>query len=156
MVEPMTVEFIDMEWDANPRSGSKISTRDELLTLLAELRVLDPFFFELKGENGFMLYVGIGEKACAVQFGPSDGAPPFLMAVAPGKPHIPPNDGKSTYSAAARADARCRLVSPQFMCGGTATPVPTRYCLPFETMQGVVLDFLESGARSPDVLWEEI
>jgi hypothetical protein len=152
----MTVEFIDLEWDANPRNASKIGAREELLALLNELHSLDPFFFELRGENGYTLTIGLGENVSAVQFSASDGGSPCLMVVAPGSAERLPDGDTNPYSAAVEADVQAGIVAPEFMCGGTATPVPTRYCVPYEVMKIVAVHFMETGARNPDVVWEEI
>ena len=133
----MNVQFQDLEKDDNPRNGESFANPEELLDLLDELRSSrPPFMCELVGNNGFTLTVGIGGDTGCVQHAPSDGTPPYLMA-------IDPTTGKSTVE------------EMEFVVGGTATPIDGRYCLPFATVKDVVAEFAVSGNRSAAVNWEE-
>jgi hypothetical protein len=44
----------------------------------------------------------------------------------------------------------------EFLTGDTQTPVPRRYCLPMEKVTEIATAFLETGARSSSVEWEEV
>jgi hypothetical protein len=44
----------------------------------------------------------------------------------------------------------------EFSIGSTATPVDGRYCLSFDLVKRILLDFLSTGKLSPEVFWEEI
>jgi hypothetical protein len=109
-----------------------------LVRLLGELRrSRPPFMCELIGDNGFTLTVGLAGDIGCVQHGPSDGTPPYLMAV--GSNPVEPNAGEV-----------------EFVVGGTATPIDRRYSVPFKTVEQITANFIETGQRSPIVSWEEI
>jgi len=145
-----------MQWEANPENGRGFDGAEELSKFLDTLLSHEPFFFELRGANGYMLNIGISRERNAVQFSPDSGEPPYLMAVAPGNLAHLPTGAQKPYSAAARADSDAGVRSPEFLCGGTATPVPTRYCVPYDVMKQIAAYFLETGERSPGIMWEEI
>jgi len=133
----MNVKFQDLEMDENPRNGEGFTSPEELLHLLDELgRSRPPFMCELIGDNGFTLTVGIGGDTGCVQHAPSDGTPPYMMAV-------DPTEQGSTVD------------EMEFVVGGTATPIDGKYCLPFATVKKVVADFAASGSQSAAVNWEE-
>jgi len=152
----MRTEFFDMEWEQNPENGRRFDNAEELLEFIEALHSRNPFFFELRGENGYMLNIGIGQLLNAVQLCLGNGDPPYLLAVAPGSPERLPGGDRNPYSAAAKADDKAGVKAPEFLCGGTATPVPTRYCVTNDVMKQIAAYFLETGKRSPDVFWEEI
>jgi hypothetical protein len=64
--------------------------------------------------------------------------------------------GQSNPYLAAEGDAKKGVKSPEFLCGNTLSPIPTRYCLPYDLVKQVALYFLETGDRSPNIGWEEI
>jgi hypothetical protein len=66
----------------------------------------------------------------------ADGAPPYLMAVAPG--------------------ARIAEGELEFLIGGTASSVPKRYCLPHEAVADIAATFVQTEERMPDMRWEEV
>jgi len=132
----MIVEFKDLQDHDNPWNGMRIADSATLLRLLDELRNRPPFFCELVGDNGFKLLLGVGAECCCVQYSPSDGNVPYLMAV--GRPEGSVNSFK------------------EFLTANTLTPVPERYCLPFEMMKQIAVHFLEQGGRLDSVAWEEI
>ena len=43
-----------------------------------------------------------------------------------------------------------------FLIGDTASPVPSRYSLPYETMVEVAAHFVDSSGRHDGVGWEEV
>jgi hypothetical protein len=128
--------FFDRQDPTNPRNGTAITNVAELrhAFLLPDDRA--PFFAELVGENGFKLLVGIAKDEGCVQYGSTDGLPPYLMAVAC-------NDGQ-------------RSGEMSFLIGNTETPVPLRYCLPIDTVLSIAEEFMRSGRRAPLVGWEEL
>lgn len=95
-----------------------------------------PFLFELRGETGFMLTVGFAGDSGSVQYSPSDGSPPYLMAVLDG-------------------DAE-NEICVEFLAGNTPTPIPQRFCLPISVVERIIHEFIERGARPGAVSWEEI
>ena len=98
-------------------NGTRVSNATELKRLLDGVRDREPFFVELVGENGFKLLLGIGVPEACVQFSPTDGSTPYLMAVV----RNAPNAGEGEIC---------------FLIGDTPSPVPKRFSLPYETMVG--------------------
>ena len=132
----MIVEFVDCEGGPSLSAGRKISDDNELLQLFSSLQFRTPFFFKLKGENGFSLDIGLGYGLGCVQHSRDSGDPPYMMAV-----NVAEN----------RSDEYL-----EFVMGGTATPVSVRYCLPAPVVRDIAAYFLKTGNRSPAVPWEEI
>jgi hypothetical protein len=132
----MIAQFFDRQDPGNLYNGAKLSDPDALRSTLESVRYRLPFFAELIGENGNSLLLGIGPKEGCVQFTVSGGAAPYFMAVSPG---------------ATEADGY-----EDFLIGDTATPVPKRYCMPYETLVEIAVAFLTSGERSASVSWEAI
>jgi len=131
----MNVSFFDTEDGANRLNGQVITDWKQLIGILEELRTREPFVCKLTGDNGFELDVGIGKKGC-VQYGRTDGLPPYLMAVAP---FLEDSEGET-----------------EFLMTGTPTPMSNRYCMPFDKVQEIVGYFARSGSAHPDFIWEEI
>jgi hypothetical protein len=65
----MTVLFFDRQELSNPMNGLRIKSKIELDEALEKLGNREPFVFELVGENGYKLLVGVG-KAIADFSGP--------------------------------------------------------------------------------------
>jgi Immunity protein Imm1 len=145
----MTLEFLDLQDTSNPLNASRIESAKELVEALDHLRARDAFVFELEGDKGFKLTIGLGGGVSFVQHSLSNGDPPYLLAVAP--------DEKKTG-----AENRPRQTGDdledvvEFLCGDTPTPVPIRYYLPYEVMREIAICFLATGSRSEAVSWEEI
>jgi|YelNatPaOPRAMG01_1025707.scaffolds.fasta_scaffold75042_2 hypothetical protein len=133
----MKVEFQDLEDRSNPHNGEGFTSVAQVVGLLNELRYSrPPFMCELRGDNGITLTVGLGIDIGCVQYAPSDGNPPYMMAVSP--PEVKPYAGEM-----------------EFVVGGTATPIDGRYYLPFQNIEQIIAYFMETGGRSPTVAWEE-
>lgn len=152
----MRVTFYDFEQvSANPLHGTTIDSGAGFARLLESHVDRDPFIAELVGEYGYKLTVGIGRREGCVQFGPKDGSLPYLMAV--DRRHGPIDDDRGRWRAIQKdmADGipENRL---SFVCGGTLTPIPTRYGLPSRVFTDVITFFVETGMRSPSVNWEQI
>jgi len=131
----MRVEFFDLENESNQLNGSVLVNEEEISSLLARLAVRPPFIFELRGENGYMLQIGIaGSKGC-VQHSPASGDVPYMMAVAP--------------EAETGDDV-------EFALGGTPTPISRRYILPIELVRQIAVHFAHTGNRGSLVGWQEI
>ena len=142
----MTVQFFDFEQEsANPYHGTSVHTGADLDKILEDARNsgLKPFMVKLQGDNGFELGVGIGDPGF-VQHEPSNGDGPCLIAVPPGAP----TDDDFNY-----ADDDVRGPVPEFLCGGTPSPIPWRFALPFELVKKIAIEFLETGERSKSVEW---
>ena len=130
----MNAVFEDLEDESNPSNGAVLSNAEEVTVLLDSLRDRWPFICELRGENGFIMQLGIGEPGC-VHFISSDGMPPYLLAV---------NNCPDPS-----------IEEVEFMCGGTPTPFDGRNCITFQTLKEIAVEFIESGTRSSKVEWEE-
>jgi hypothetical protein len=130
----MNATFQDMEQLANPMNGTSL-TSSILATFFQSLAGREPFMFELRGENGFMLTVGVAADCGTVQYSPSEGLPPYLMA---------------------RGDETDESEFMEFLAGGTPTPIPKRFCLPLDRVQKIMQDFFTHGEKSDAVEWEEI
>lgn len=108
----------------------------QLRELLEALHNREPFFLELVGENGYKLLLGVGSDIGCAQYRAIDGRPPYLMSVANEK------DDDGEYA--------------EFLIADTATPVPRRFCVPSAVLKQIAVDFLETGAPSLTVRWQEI
>lgn len=132
----MKAVFNDMQDPSSGLDGATVHDRGDLSTLLESVLDRKPFGCELEGENGYKLTLGIGKEVCFVQHGPSNGDPPYLLALGP-----------QDFWKHECAD---------FLVGDTPSPIPQRFCLPFEMAIDIVAYFLETGERCPAVCWEEI
>jgi hypothetical protein len=132
----MNVEFFDLQDSQNPLNGLIINEKSRLLELLYQLQGASPFFCEFLGQNGYKILVGIGGPRGCVQYSGIDGQPPYLMAVS--QDLEPSNE----YF--------------DFLISDTASPVPSRYCPPFDTVKDIAAYFQMTGERSPAVSWEHI
>lgn len=128
--------FFDRQDLSNPANGSVLPSSVELRQLLARLSNRPPFFAELIGDNGYKLLLGIGTNQACVQHSAEDGSPPYLMAVA--------------------HDATDSAGRVEFLIGDTPSPVPMRYCIPYQTMLDIAARFVDAGIRDTRVAWEEI
>jgi hypothetical protein len=152
----MRVEFFDKQHEDNPLNGELIDSSRELETIFGQLRHKKPFGLQLKGENGFLLDICLAETYGAVQHTASDGDSAYLLAVAPGSSPISPTGELGLHSLAFRVDEENGVQSPEFLVGGTLTPIPRRYILPYDLVKKIAVHFLETGEREPDVSWEQI
>ena len=128
----MKVTLFDLQDERNPLNGCAFERETSLLAALDSLRSRPPFFAELVGDNGDKLLIGIGDVGC-VQHSDGDGHPPYLMAVSQASQDI-----------------------VEYLISDTPSPVPGRYCLPFEAVREIASHFQRTGERSPLVSWEEI
>jgi hypothetical protein len=133
----MMAEFRDMQEMSHGLNGTRVYRLAELLMTLDRLRDREPFMFDLAGENGKRLSVGISPTCGCAQFSSSDGDPPYWVAVAPGEHDI-------------------ETEGMEFLMGGTPTPILERHCVPTEMLMHIIDHFLATGDRPPDVLWEEV
>ena len=131
----MDVEFHDLEDEFSPFHGARIRSAAKLAGIIDASRTREPFFCELVGENGYKLTIGLGADVGCVQYSPSDGELPYLMAI----PDVPTAGADVAFSA-----------------GGQSAAIPERYYLPFDLAKQIAIFFLETGSRSPAVRWEEL
>ena len=139
----------------NPLNAEFFSDSQEPEALLDQLRHRKPFGFELVAENGFTPTLCLSATLGSVQYAASNNDPPYLLAVAPASPGTEGINGKSACYRAFKADVAKRMQSPEFLVGGTATPVPTRYCLPLTLVKKVADHLLQTGGE-PSGIWEEV
>jgi len=133
----MIIRFQDLEDRGNICNGESFANVSQIFDLLDKLRCSrPPFMCELIGDNGFTQTVGLGDDIGCVQHAPSDGTPPYWMAV--GSIDVESNAGDM-----------------EFVVGGTVTPIACRYALPIQSLKQIVAYFMETGERSPAVAWEE-
>jgi len=133
----MNAEFQDLQHQDNPHNGETLRDQRSVMALLEELRDVSlPFMCQFAGDNEFNLTVGIDRDFGCVQHSANDGSPPYLMAIAP---------------AASGLDRR----EMTFLVGDTATPIDGRYRLPISLVKEIVADFVTSGKRSENIVWEE-
>jgi hypothetical protein len=142
----MKVQSFDSEQEgANPYHGTSVYTAADLESVLedARHRGRKPLIVKLEGDNGFELGIGIGDPGF-VQHERSNGDTPSMIAVRPGAP----TDENINY-----ADDEKLGPVPEFLCGGTPSPIPWRFALPFDLVKRIAIEFLETGERSTAVEW---
>jgi len=132
----MKATFQDMQDEHNVNNGACVADAAGFTSLLHSFEGREPFSFMLTGENGLTLTIGWAPRCGSVQYGSTDGLPPYLVAV-----------GDET------ADDTEFV---EFLAGGTPTPIASRFCMPLEMVEQIVADFLRDGGKSSAVSWEEI
>jgi hypothetical protein len=130
----MSASFRDHENLANPLNGRMV-TSSEAIQLLRSLQERDPLFCSFEANTGTLL-VGVARDMGCVQFTPNAEGPPYLMA---------------TTGASENSDEYV-----EFLSGGTPSPVPLRYSLPWPLVERILTVFLDQGTVPSDITWEEI
>jgi hypothetical protein len=129
----MIVEF----WDTEGRSSTtKVNNRKEISDLLDTFPERLPFFCEFTASNGSKLLVGIRGQLGCIQYSSIDNSPPYLVAV--------------------ETDRQVTDEVVDFLMANADTPVIARYCVQFAKVRDIILNFFETGQRSPVVPWEDI
>jgi len=134
--ETMKTHFFNLLDNANPLSGTSIENLAEFQNVIESIRDQLPFIAELIGDNGFKLTFVLGTTEGCVQFCSAEHEPPYLMAV---NPSLRDSEGMV-----------------EFLMGDTLTPISKRYCLPYDEFVKIVAEFVQTGERKHDVLWEEL
>ncbi len=132
----MKVTCRDLQELSSPLNGAEVVAPDDLWLLLAKLPARRPFLFDLIGDNGYQLSVGIAAAYACVQHSPASGDVPYYMAVSDENLD---SDGFM-----------------EFLVADTPTPISRRYCLSYSAVKEVVAAFVRDGTRSDTVSWEEI
>jgi immunity protein Imm1 of predicted polymorphic toxin system len=130
------VRYKNQQDESDPMNDIAITSKKELSDLLRARRYNAPFLARLSGDNGFELMVGIAGQVGCVQHSRSDGSLPYLMA-------------RSTNPPLTSGDV-------EFLTADTPTPIPASEIISFEELEQVALCFLETGARSSNVYWEDL
>ena len=132
----MNVRFFDRQDESNPCHGDSVADVNWLMARIDELRQRPASFCELQADNGFNLLLGVGQDRGCAQYSAADGSPPYLMLV--------------DENAASDQDYM------DFLTANTDTPVSERYCAPIDRIKEVAKQFVVTGARSEQFMWEEI
>ena len=132
----MIVRYKNQQDKSDPMNDVAITSKKVLSDLLRARRCNAPFLARLSGDNGFEIMVGIAGHVGCVQHSRSDCSLPYLMA-------------HSTNPPLKSGDI-------EFLTADTPTPVPASEIISFEELEQVALYFLETGARSDDVYWEDL
>lgn len=112
----MIARYLNLQDKFDPMNGRAIEQKDKLSELLHRRRNLRPFVARLSGGNGFQITFGISTDLCSAHYSRGNGLPPYLMAVFP---HPPKQRG-----------------FVEFLAGGTLTPIPARYIISFDELEG--------------------
>ncbi len=129
----MKLQFVDI--NNPPRPSTVFNNCEELREALDNLRNSGALMFELWGNNGYKLGIGLDSAIGCVQFSGIDHDPPYFMAL---------------------ANSPVSQESHSFPMNGSATEVRNKHCLPSTTVYQIACYFLETGERSPEVEWEEV
>lgn len=130
----MNATFFDYEDAANPLNGCSLDA-GQVVKTLRSLQERKPFVCALETTAGTLL-VGIGQELGSIQFTPAEGGPPYRMATADS------------------LEAKDEFVD--FLCGGTPSPIPQRYCIPWPLVERIISHFMDSGSIPNFVKWEDI
>lgn len=112
-----------------------ISTERELRQVFEDFQQHDPGLVDLVSPVGDCLMIGVGGEHACVMFTQASGNPPYLMARGPS------NDYDSHI---------------EFTRGGTPTPIPLAYVLPFSTMVDIAVYFFFNESLPATIEWEEV
>jgi Immunity protein Imm1 len=132
----MIVTFYDRQDIRNALNGTLIVDGEHVVALIESLKERPPFFCELVGANDCNLLIGIGGDIGCAQFSCEDGNTPFWIATSP-----------ATKAEEGFVD---------FLMADTPTPVPARYCLPYDAVKDIIVHFVNTGLRNPAADWEQI
>lgn len=131
----MKIKYFNHQDHLDPMHGVVITGNAQLAELLDDAKRKPPFIAKLKGDNGFEILTGIGEKFCCAQHSCSDGNPPYLMAMSTQPP--------------------LKRGCVEFLTADTPTPFPARYVILFDQLKEILFYFLRTGERSDLVSWED-
>lgn len=112
-----------------------IPTEQKLRQELEELRQHDRGLVDLVSPTGDCLMIGVGGEYGCVQFTQASGSPPYLLA----------RGFSDDYDS-----------HIEFARGGTPTPIPLAYVLPFQRVVDIAVYFLLHGHLPDTVEWEEV
>ncbi len=129
-----SVSFHDLQECETPLQGTVVADFGAVVKLLEALRDRAAFFFELRSDDGPTLTVGLAREWGCVQYGRSDGEPPYLVA----------------------CGATGGTSSIEFLAGGTPTPVAARHCLARGELLELLRAFMDGEDLRGAAIWEEV
>src|SRR5689334_4275066 len=120
--------FFDISSHRDP--GQRVTSEDELLSLLRAAVQAEPRVYELDGFQQGQLQLGLGGQYAVVHF-------------------IENADIPVSYDV--RAQSPSALDYVEFLLGGTPTPIPPEYCVSSEEAVQAALFFFRTGERDPSL-----
>lgn len=131
----MSVKFFDLQDDENPDNGSPVTDGPGVRVLLTRNVRRPPITCKLVHEQQTELLIGLGASLCFVQHSSTDGSSPYLVAYLE-------SERKKTGVA-------------EFLITNSPTEIQLSQCIPLSILLEVAAYYVETGERSPAVLWEE-
>ena len=131
----MSVKFFDLQDENNPDNGTNVIDGGSVKALLMRNATREPFTCELVYEDKMQLMIGLGPQLCCAQHSATDGNSPYLVAYLESE--------------------RMQTGEVEFMLSKSPTEILRRQCFPLKVLLDVAAYFVETGERSPIVLWED-
>lgn len=131
----MSAKFFDLQDENNPDNGTSVKDGAFVKALLMRNASREPFTCELVYENKMQLIIGLGPQLCCAQHSATDG--------------------NSRYLVAYLESERMQTGEVEFMLSKSPTEILRRQCFPLKVLLDVAAYFVETGERSPIVLWED-
>lgn len=131
----MSAKFFDLQDESNPDNGTTVNDGASVKVLLMRNSSRAPFTCEIVYEDNFQLMIGLGPKLCCAQHSSIDGKSPYLVAYLESE--------------------RMQTGEVEFLLSKSPTEILRRQCFPLNVLLDVAAFFVETGERSPIVLWED-
>jgi hypothetical protein len=131
----MSAIFLDLQNHDNPDSGQTVTDGASAKMLLNKNISRDPFTCQFIFSGQTELLIGLSPKLCFAQHSSTSGDPPYLVA----------------YLGSDRSLTGLQ----EFLIDDTPTEIRRNQCIPLELLLEVAAYFVETGERSPLVLWED-
>jgi hypothetical protein len=132
----MRVKYLNLEYKNDPDNNREFEDATEVLSLLETdhpTRKL-PYSFELYGDNGWVLDIGI--ETPSYGFAQLERLEPWVCLVATN-----PKTADSNFM--------------EYMVGGTPTPISGQYRISFEDVRKAISHFVSTGEGVSELAWEE-
>lgn len=131
----MNTKFFDLQDEGNPDNGASLNDGASVKSLLMGNLSREPFTCKLVYEDHIQLMVGVGPKLCCAQHSLTDGDSRYLVAYLESE--------------------RLQTGEVEFLLNKSPTEILRRHCFPLTVLLDVAAHFVETGERSPTVLWED-
>jgi hypothetical protein len=131
----MSVKFFDLQNENNPDNGIAVNDGASVKALLTRNSSREPFTCKLVYEDKFQLMIGLGSKLCCAQHSSTSGDSPYLVAYLESE--------------------RLQTGEVEFLLSKSPTEILRRQCFPLNVLLEVAEYFVETGERSPTVMWED-